>query len=257
MAEAVHAWHPDVPGVREALHATFEHAYPVHTHTDWTVLIVDTGAVAYALDRAEHHATRDLITVLPPDVPHDGRPAVPGQPYRKRVLYFESDWLPGRCIGAAVDNPSLRDLRAISILTRVHAALDDPGEAMAAESGVLMLRDALLGHLGAPASHTRDTPLARRLRDLLDERFPDTITIADAATALGVHPSHLVRSFSQAYGIPPHRYLTGRRVDLARHLLLTGHTPAQAATEAGFHDQAHLTRHFRKTLGTTPGTYAA
>lgn len=49
----------------------------------------------------------------------------------------------------------------------------------------------------------------------------------------------------------------GRRVDLACHLLLRGRTPAQAAAEAGFHDQAHLTRHFRRTLGTTPAAFTA
>lgn len=66
-----------------------------------------------------------------------------------------------------------------------------------------------------------------------------------------------MRAFSQAYGIAPHRYVTGRRVDRARRLLLDGRTPAEAAVEVGYHDQAHLTRHFRRVLGTTPGAFAA
>ncbi|MFE6646074.1 helix-turn-helix transcriptional regulator [Nocardioides sp. NPDC057772] len=41
-------------------------------------------------------------------------------------------------------------------------------------------------------------------------------TIAAAAAELGTHPSHLARVFSQTYGIAPHNYLVGRRVDLAR-----------------------------------------
>ncbi|MDF2992143.1 MAG: AraC family transcription regulator, partial [Microbacterium sp.] len=44
---------------------------------------------------------------------------------------------------------------------------------------------------------------------------------------------------------------------LARRLLLNGATPASVAVKAGFYDQAHLTRHFRKVLGTTPGRFAA
>ena len=41
------AWRPEVPGVAEVLHAYFpDHAYPLHTHDTWTLLIVDTGAVA-------------------------------------------------------------------------------------------------------------------------------------------------------------------------------------------------------------------
>ncbi|WP_237767586.1 helix-turn-helix domain-containing protein [Serinicoccus sp. CUA-874] len=55
---------------------------------------------------------------------------------------------------------------------------------------------------------------------------------------------HLVRSFSASYGIPPHRYVHGRR-DHARRLLLTGLPAGQVAVDAGFSDQAHFTRHFR------------
>lgn len=66
-----------------------------------------------------------------------------------------------------------------------------------------------------------------------------------------------MRAFSRAYGIAPHGYVTGRRIDRARRLLLAGMSPADTAAMVGFHDQAHLTRHFRRTLGTTPGAFAA
>jgi AraC-like DNA-binding protein len=143
------------------------------------------------------------------------------------------------------------------VLQRIHSALDSPGDELEVESGMLALREiATTQFSGAPAT-SRDVPLARRLRELLDQSITSSLTIADAAREFGTHPSHLVRAFSQAYGIPPHRYLTGRRVDLARRLLRNGTPPAAAAAAAGFHDQSHLTRHFRRVLGTTPGTFAA
>ena len=247
-----------MPLVREVLHATFEHhAYPAHTHDAWTVLLIDDGAVTYALDRSPHDAVPASLTLLPPHVPHDGRSAVAGRPFRKRVLYLEPDWLPAPAADAAVSAPLLRHPRALATLADVHAALDHPADAMAAECGVLALRDVVRAHLGEPPSGTRDAPLARRLRALLDDRLAESFTIEEAARLLGAHPSHLVRVFSQAYGIPPHRYVTGRRVDDARRLLLRGRSPAQTAAEAGFHDQAHLTRHFRRVLGTAPGAFAA
>jgi AraC-like DNA-binding protein len=77
--------------------------------------------------------------------------------------------------------------------------------------------------------------------------------LAEAAETLRAHPVHLVRSFTAAYGIAPHAYLVGRRVDVARRLLLRGRTGAQAAADAGFYDQAHLTRVFRRYLGHDAG----
>ncbi|WP_405783845.1 helix-turn-helix domain-containing protein [Streptomyces sp. NBC_00859] len=75
------------------------------------------------------------------------------------------------------------------------------------------------------------------------------------STTLHAHPTHLIRCFKQTYGLPPHAYLTGKRVEHARRLLLDGHRPAEVATTVGLHDQAHLNRHFTRHVGTTPARY--
>lgn len=256
MIDRVRAWHPDVPFLREVYHASFDHAYPLHTHGDWTVMLVDRGAVRYDLDRAEHLAAPGALTLLPPGIPHDGRPAIEGTGYRKQVLYLRRDWLPDDAAGRVAHRPTLAPGPAETAARRVHAALRHPGDEMAAEHWVLAVRDAVLAHAGTAAAPVRDAPLARRLRSMLDDRFTESFTIAAAARELGAHPSHLVREFSRAYGMPPHRYLVGRRVDAARRLLVDGCRPAEAAARVGFHDQAHLTRHFRRVWGVTPGVFA-
>ena len=100
------------------------------------------------------------------------------------------------------------------------------------------------------------TVLADRLRDLLDARTVDGPGLAEAGELLGAPPTRLVRCFTRRHGLPPHRYLTGRRLDRARRLLLDGMPAAQVAPAVGFYDQAHLTRHFRRLLATTPAAYA-
>ncbi|MDJ1370504.1 helix-turn-helix domain-containing protein [Gulosibacter molinativorax] len=257
MVDRVKAWHPEVPSLREVYHANFDHAYPMHTHDDWAVMLVDRGAVSYRLDEGDHHAEPGSVTLLPPGIPHDGRSAVDGGGYRKRVLYLDQEWLPDAVTGMAVRRPTLAGPEALAAVRRIHSALEQPGDLLAAEHWLLNIHDKVLEHLGRPGDITRDVPLARRLRELLDDRLTESFTIAEAAAELGAHPSHLVRVFSQAYGIPPHQYLVGRRVDLARHLLAEGYRPADAAALAGFHDQAHLTRHFRRVLGITPSAIAA
>lgn len=240
------------------LHARFnDHSYPPHTHDSWTVLMIDRGEVAYGLDRVEHRAAPGNLTILPPHVPHDGRSTVPGQPYRKRVLYLDAQWLPESLAGAAVSAPTVSGRAAVSIAHGIHRALAAPSDRMAVEHGLIELHDLVRAHLGRPApAPPRDAPIARRLRALLDDRLTETVTLAEAARVLGAHPKYLARAFTQAYGIPPHRYVTGRRIDLARRLLLAGHAAAEVATATGFHDQPHLTRHFRSVLGTTPATFA-
>jgi AraC-like DNA-binding protein len=256
----VTAWRPRVPGVTEVFHAHFtEYAYPMHVHEAWTLLIVDDGAVRYDLDRHEHGTPHDTVSLLPPHVPHNGSPATP-HGFRKRVLYLDSTVLDDGLIGPAVDGPDLRDPLLRRRVGQVHAALTRPGEELEAESRLTLVGERLRAHLrpaqdGAGAAERRDPVLARRLRELLDERLVAGIGLEPAAALLHAHPAHLVRAFTLAYGIAPHQYLTSRRVDRARRLLLDGLAPGEVAVATGFYDQAHLTRHFRKLVGVTPGRY--
>ncbi|MER7576338.1 AraC family transcriptional regulator [Streptomyces sp. NPDC126514] len=253
----VTAWRPRVPGVVEVFHAHFtEYAYPMHVHEAWTLLIVDDGAVRYDLDRHEHGTPRGTVTLLPPHVPHNGAPATP-HGFRKRVLYLDTSRLAGDLIGAAVDTPELRDPVLRHRVGQLHTALARPGDELEAESRLTLVGERLRTHLRTrPEGGARCGPaLARHLRELLDERVVEGLSLQEAAGLLQAHPAHLVRAFSTAYGIAPHQYLNSRRVDRARRLLLDGRPIGEVATTTGFYDQAHLTRHFRKLVGTTPGRY--
>ncbi|HEX7745372.1 MAG TPA: AraC family transcriptional regulator [Micromonosporaceae bacterium] len=252
------AWRPAVPGVTEVFHAHFvDHVYPAHVHAVWTLLIVDDGVIRYDLYRHRHGAVPATVTLLPPYVPHDGRSAVPGG-FHKRVLYLDRSVLPEGLVGAAVDRPSVTDRLLRDRIHRLHQDLGLPGEELAAESRLVFVAERLRAHLRRRPSDRPVGPpgVAERLRELLEARVDRGIGLREAADALGAHPTHLVRSFTARYGLPPHRYLTGRRVELARRLLLDGRPPAEAASAAGFYDQAHLTRHFVRHVGVTPGRFA-
>jgi AraC-like DNA-binding protein len=251
------AWRPPLDGVAEVLHARFdEHAYPMHAHDTWTVLLVDDGAVRYDLDRHERGAFGDLVTVLPPRVPHNGTSARPGG-FRKRVLYLDEHLLPARLIGATVDTPAIVDRGLHQAISRVHALVRTPGEELAAESLLALALARLRSHLGDPAD---DRPagraVAHALRDLLEEHIVDGLPLSSAAATLHFDVAHLVRTFRREFGMSPHQYLISRRVDTARRLILTGQPLRTVAADSGFHDQPHLNRHFKRILGVSPGRYA-
>lgn len=252
------AWRPALSGVVEVLHAYFpSHAYPSHTHDAWTVLIVDEGAVQYDLDHREHGLSQAQVSLLPPNVPHDGRSVRP-EGFRKRVLYLEPDRLGDGLIGAAVDQPEFVDPVLRHRIHQLHGVLVDGLEDLEAQSRLTLIEERLSQHLRRQVTDPpvrRDAGVATKLRELLDGHLPTGITLDEASKLVHAHPAHLVRAFSREYGMPPHRYLTGRRVDLARRYLLAGRPPAEVAGLAGFYDQSHLNRHFRKMLGVSPSRF--
>ncbi|WP_328494983.1 AraC family transcriptional regulator [Streptomyces sp. NBC_00414] len=270
----VSAWRPSVPGVVEVFHAHFtEYAYPMHVHDAWTLLMVDAGAVRYDLDRHEHGTPDGTVSLLPPYVPHNGSPVTP-YGFRKRVLYLDLSKLDETYIGPAVDTPELVDPVLRQRVEQLHTALAHPGDELEAESRLTLIGERLRHHLrpatrsgpgfgprSSPGSgpirdgRDADHPLAHQLRELLDERLLQGVTLQEAAALVHAHPAHLVRAFSGAYGIPPHQYLMSRRVERARRLLLEGRPPGEVAAETGFYDQSHLNRHFKRLVGVAPGRY--
>lgn len=143
----VSAWRPRIPGVVEVFHAHFtEYAYPMHVHEAWTLLIVDDGAVRYDLDRHEHGTPHDTVSLLPPHVPHNGSPATP-HGFRKRVLYLDGTHISDELIGAAVDQPDLRDPVLRQRVGQLHTALARAGDELEAESRLTFIGERLRDHL--------------------------------------------------------------------------------------------------------------
>jgi AraC-like DNA-binding protein len=115
------------------------------------------------------------------------------------------------------------------------------------------------------ARYAEQRPLAQKLgkehhavrliRDYLETQYAEQITLAQLASLAGLSPYRVVRVVRAELGLPPHAYLTQVRVKQAKKLLRLGMPIPQAALEAGFVDQSHLTRHFKRHLGVTPGQY--
>lgn len=259
VGELVRAWKPQVPGVTEVFHARFvDHVYPPHTHDTWTLFIVDDGQIRYDLDRHHRGAGGAMVGFLPPHVVHDGRPA-DDRGYRKRVVYVDTTVIDERLAGRAVDRSSVDDSALHNAVAELHRALRDPDDALEAESRLALVAERLTEHLTGRerAEQPHVHALARALRELLDERAFEPFTLREAGTVLGASPSHLVRCFTGAFRVPPHAYVIGRRIEAARLRLLDGEPVARVAAAVGFFDQAHLTRHFKRHVGTTPGCYAS
>lgn len=98
----------------------------------------------------------------------------------------------------------------------------------------------------------------RRVRDLIDSQLTSPIALSALASICNLSISHFSRSFVRSTGLPPHRWIMRRRVDLAQAELRDSNAPlADLALRYGFADQSHFTRVFSATTGKTPGRWRA
>jgi len=100
---------------------------------------------------------------------------------------------------------------------------------------------------------------ANRLRSVLDHihtHLEEGLTVTELAGMVSMSPQHFANLFRRSTGLAPHRYVLGRRIERAQHLLSTTNLSlAEITLESGFASQSHFTDVFRKMLGTTPRRY--
>ena len=98
----------------------------------------------------------------------------------------------------------------------------------------------------------------QRVCDYIETHLDDRLTLTDLAGVACLSTYHFSRSFKQAVGVGPQRYVMQRRLERAKTLMRRTNQPlASIAQEAGFTDQSHLTAIFRREIGVTPGRYRA
>lgn len=98
-------------------------------------------------------------------------------------------------------------------------------------------------------------PWVYKARDLLHDRFREPLRLQQVADELGIHPVHLARSFRREFGCTIGEYVRRIRVEFVSRQLRTDAKLTDLAFEAGFSDQSHLTRVFKRLTGLTPKQY--
>ena len=233
-----------------------------HAHDTYAIGSMMTGA-ATCVSRGEEttHATGDLITIEPGAV-HTGGPLT-AQGWSYRMLYIPREVM-ARCWNGdgqppRFENTGVADSELSSRIAHVHALLEGSEDPLHQESALIAtLRAICERHAQLPAAraHGASPGALQKVREYLEENFADHITLADLSRVSALSAFHLIRQFRRYYGMPPHRYLEVVRVERAKLLLRGGARISDAAYATGFSDQSHLTRHFKRVIGVTPGSYA-
>ena len=141
----------------------------------------------------------------------------------------------------------------------VHYAMEQPSSALNRENALMDLLSGLMGRFADRRATVRSCGRERRAMKVasayLREHFAENISLTKLAQVAGLSPFHFGRVFTQEFGMPPHAFQTQLRVSRAKTLLRLGWPIAAAACEAGFADQSHLNRHFKRLVEPSPGRY--
>ncbi|MEO5669243.1 MAG: AraC family transcriptional regulator [Ramlibacter sp.] len=102
---------------------------------------------------------------------------------------------------------------------------------------------------------TRTLVAIERVMQHIDQHLAQPLALTELAEIAGLSIWRFATVFRQQVGVAPHRYICRLRVERAQALIREGVPAATAASEAGFYDQSHLSRHFKSVYGVPPGQY--
>jgi len=261
-ADWVRYWRVDDLPV-EAMHAHFtSHVYHRHSHESYSFGVTESGAQAFSCRNGRHVSGAGLVMAFNPDDPHDGHAATEGG-FTYRMVHVWPEFFDSRPL---FRDPVLDDPATAMALRRLCFSVTGPAGALERHERLVAATDLLARHSSArpevivPAGAARAARAARiaaGIRSLLHDRVVDDLTADDLAAVAGCSRFAAYRAFTAVHGLAPSDYQRQLRIRLARRLLAAGIPPARVAVEAGFADQAHLTRWFRRHYGVTPGAYQA
>ncbi|GGC35211.1 AraC family transcriptional regulator [Paraburkholderia caffeinilytica] len=267
MAAAPKFWRDDaLPFIEaRAIEDGREVCYAKHSHETFSIGAVTGGRSVYANRRANEWIGAGAVVMMNPDDVHACNP-VADERWSYRMLHVDVDWLTGlqHDLGFG-DNHAFRafsqtmtmDPALFDGLNRLYAILvDDDSEPMRKESAALTFFSAVQQTLNpAPLpDHDAHGQLARAA-EFIAENCTRPLKLEDVCEAAELSASHLIRAFKQRYGMTPHAYLINRRIQYSRAQLRRGYPIADVALDAGFADQAHLQRTFKRLVAATPGQY--
>lgn len=263
-------YHPDLPQlearwVREGQGV----CYAPHSHSTASVGLILGGQSRYQNGSKNAEIGAGTVVLIDPEQVHACNPQG-DQPWSYLMVYLDPQWL----VSLHQETPWAeadahhwpgfsailsRHPQVVDALRRLYGLLGR-GETslLALQSDVTALFSQVVTHVlpptqtPAPKDPAALTQAARYIADCWDQR----VSLDDLCQVSGLSASHLIRSFKARYGMTPHAYLNNHRINRAKGLLRHGTPIAETALAAGFADQAHFQRVFKRLTAATPGTYA-
>lgn len=240
------------------------HRYDRHTHPHYVIALITEGCERVTVGRREVVAPAGMILLVNPEEWHDGQ-AGSDQGWAYKTFYPTIPFL--RSIGLELGLGHLPEFRdrlvedrpLAGALARAHALSSSADPTCADEALLVAFRRLILRHCNAARRELPDEgPSERRMATyeaLIERNLVDHLDLGRLAAAAKVTRFQVIRDFRRAVGMTPGAFIRDRRLRRAASLIEAGALLREAAHEAGFCDQSHLSRAFRQAHGITPGMF--
>jgi AraC-like DNA-binding protein len=235
--------------------------FPEHSHEEYVIGAVTTGAEMLAVGRNQHIADVGTVLRLNPAEAH-ANTTIGMETLRYSVLYVPkivvASFLDSGAALPKFYSPVSKQVDLFRQVRAVHAVLAcEVSGKLEQESALSLLVQALQPHpLSGEFEPAPSHAAADNMRQFIEEHYAGAFGLHDLGKLTGLSTFHLVRTFKKRIGLSPLAYRDQLRMAEARRLLLARQPISQISLTLGYADQSHFTRQFQRVVGTSPQRYA-
>lgn len=255
---------PQCDGIQRIAAFFGGHAYSPHRHDTYAIGYTVRGVQSFRYRGEKANSTQGKIMVIHPDELHDGQAGSDGG-FLYQMLYIKPELIraalgPSTKALPFVKEAVFSDPRLLPTLQAACADMSAPLPDLLRDQVLAVIADALWAWdqtAGGRSGTKVDSVAVERARDYLEANSDRTVRSTELEEITQQDRYSLARQFRATLGTSPYRYLTMRRLEKAQAAISRGASLADAAAQAGFSDQAHMTRQFATTYGMSPGRWRA
>ncbi len=240
----------------ERIEAFFSgNAYGRHRHDSLAIGITLRGLQTFNYRRGLRGSEPGDVMVLHPDEPHDGQ-AGTSEGFAYRMAYVCPALLQQALGGVPLPFLEGGISKHAPLREATHALLQGATldlDNLETHDAMVDLAIALVNAAGKRSMrHVGNFRAAQIAREYIHDFLIEGITLGQLEVACGTDRWRPSRDFRAYFGTSPYRYLTLRRLDLVKQLMLQNHSLVECSVAAGFADQSHMTRQFTHAFGLPP-----
>ncbi|HEV7395601.1 MAG TPA: AraC family transcriptional regulator [Pyrinomonadaceae bacterium] len=264
--ELIKAWRPlDVAGVELRRGIAVKSGVPRHWHEEYQFCLVESGGGELRYRGSDLANPPGSLFMIQPGEVHSNWPYEFGCTYRMNFIdahllqeaagevYGKEDGLP------FFPTTVVSDRRLINLFSRLQQSLESPATTLEREDRLTQFLSDLIVRFAErrapPQSKVNEPKAVQRVCDFVLAHYDENFSLEDLAKVANLSAFHLNRIFSKQLGMPPHEFQIQVRIARAKALLRAGLPINEVASQTGFADQSHFTRHFKRLVIVTPGHY--
>lgn len=239
------------------LNDSHPHAYKPHLHSELSIGIIEKGKTVLTINDVDYELSEGEAVIIMPYVVHNCQP-IDIRNWAFTMIYLDDSYRDALISSISEDlkiGIAKLGKKEFDLIRSLADTLKSKYDEFIKEVEIIDCINKIIESIDVKISNEIDKVI-EGIRLYIKDNFLMALSLDDLSQVFDMNKFRLIRRFKKLYNSTPSAYQLQLKVDYAKQLMKYEDNLVKVSLKAGFYDQAHFTREFKKATGMTPRQYA-